>query len=556
MKQVLEKQVKARAGFAVALSVLSAAAIAYGAVHYLSPGPQHDPVMVLISLILLAAALSASVVNAVWFKKASKRLRTPSPNHHAYHDALDEHAMVCVADRDGRITSINTTFANTLGFTPDDLIGRKHSDLVQGSRAAEAYEGALNDASSGEVWSGTQELSSKSGSRIRVLTTVMPRISKDGGRDGAIFVHTDVSAAMASGAEIGRNAVVDALRDGIVVYDAHTFKLIYANDAFLRRTGWSADDPAEQSLTNMFIETELKTFQRYLDPLLKREVSHVLFEFEHDSGPVEVLTHAVEEIDGARSLVSVVRDITERKRDEHLKLSSVSTVSHELRTPLTSIKGALRLIESGAMGSLNPEVSKLINVAHRNSDRLLAIVNDILTLEKLHSGDLMISPEDVDLRALLNDAAESNAPFAAECHVRFVVETMPEPALVRADPHRLMQVMSNLLSNAAKFSPEGAGVVLRISDRGSCWRVSVEDDGPGIPDHAHETLFDSFIQIDSPKNKSIPSTGLGLTICREIVQRHGGRIAFETEEGCGSTFYFELEKASLTKPRSMTTAVA
>jgi signal transduction histidine kinase len=105
-----------------------------------------------------------------------------------------------------------------------------------------------------------------------------------------------------------------------------------------------------------------------------------------------------------------------------------------------------------------------------------------------------------------------------------------------------MQVLSNLMSNAAKFSPAGSTIALRVEDRGDIWRVCVQDSGPGIPEEARKTLFDSFTQVSGIDSKSHPGTGLGLAICREILARHGGHIAFETEIGKGSTFYFELEK--------------
>jgi two-component system sensor histidine kinase VicK len=141
------------------------------------------------------------------------------------------------------------------------------------------------------------------------------------------------------------------------------------------------------------------------------------------TGPVEVLTHLDEAPDGTASLVSVVRDVSERKQAEQIRLSSVATVSHELRTPLTSIKGALRLLESGVAGDLGEDAGRMVSVARRNSDRLLAIVNDILVLEKLSSGQIDIPESPIDLRALLTEAAEANAAFAAECGVRFDVRS-------------------------------------------------------------------------------------------------------------------------------------
>jgi signal transduction histidine kinase len=240
----------------------------------------------------------------------------------------------------------------------------------------------------------------------------------------------------------------------------------------------------------------------------------------------------------------VVRDISERRRAEEAKLNSVSTVSHELRTPLTSIKGALRLLESGVVGELTPEIARVVGVASRNSERLLAIVNDILVLQKLASGEMPFTRRAIDLRDLLLEAVEANAAFAEDCEVRFVLRPAPQPALVSADPDRLMQVMTNLMSNAAKFSPAGSHVELFIEDRGDAWRVAVRDEGPGIPEAARATLFDSFTQVAGVRSAKHPGTGLGLTICRKIVQMHGGVIAFDTEVGKGTTFHFEIEKAA------------
>jgi signal transduction histidine kinase len=257
---------------------------------------------------------------------------------------------------------------------------------------------------------------------------------------------------------------------------------------------------------------------------------------------VEILTHLDETPDGTRVLVSVVRDTSERKKAEQIRLSSVATVSHELRTPLTSIKGALRLLESGVAGELGPDAARMVTVARRNSDRLLTIVNDILDLEKMASGETTFQKKEIDLGALLSEAAEANAAFAAECGVRFETERPEEPALVWGDPDRLMQVMSNLMSNAAKFSPDGSSIRLGIEDREDVWRVFVSDRGPGIPEAARKTLFDNFTQVADMAGKHQQGTGLGLSICREIVSRHRGHIAFETEVGKGSTFYFELGK--------------
>ena len=505
---------------------------------------QQDTVTLAGAIILLLSAALGSVVNVMRTNKVADRIAANQISIALHERALDRHTIVSVTDRDGKITAINRNFTNAFGYEAHEVIGKSPALLYENEASNQTFADVKAQVAGGKVWSGPQSLRSKDGKCVTVQATIFPKLDALGRVIELVSVCTDVSGAMAQSAEVGRNSVAEALSDGVVIYDPETFRLCYANRSFKKRAGWENEDLSGRSINELFTEAEMKMFKRYLDPLVTGESKQVVFDFEHRSGPVEVLTHAVENIHGGQNLVSVVREINERKKAEELKLSSVSTVSHELRTPLTSIKGALRLLDSGVMGELDSDVAKLIGVAHRNSERLLAIVNDILTLEKLHSGDLTIRTESLDLRDLLNDAAEANAAFAMECQVKFVVETFDQPACVRADSSRLMQVMSNLMSNAAKLSPAGTDVILRIDDRDGVWRVSVEDKGPGIPEHARSKLFDSFIQVENTQNKAFASTGLGLTICREIVRRHGGRIAFDTQVGQGSTFYFELEKAA------------
>lgn len=517
---------------------------------------ESDSFMLIAAFILLAAATISGIMNLFRGRSIAVQIAANNLAMNLQEQALEKHTIVSVTGHDGRIVAVNNNFTDVFGYSGEEVIGQKPCLLYPDDTEKLVHEAMLKTIYAGQVWSGFQRLKAKSGQTINVKTSIFPKVDEFGEISEFVTVRTDVSDAFTESAKTGRNSVVEALPDGVFIYDPESFAISYGNENFRRRVGWKSDLAQPKSVTSLFSEEELKLFRRYLVPLIHGESARAVFEFEHESGPVEVLTHLVEDVDGKRNLVSVVRDITERKKAEQLKLSSVSTVSHELRTPLTSIKGALRLLESGVMGELTTDVSKLVGVAHRNSERLLAIVNDILTLEELHFGKMAIKAEEVDLRDILNEAAEANAAFAAECDVKFVVETTAEPAFVCADPDRLIQVMSNLMSNAAKFSPAGSGVKLRIEDRNNSWRVCVEDSGPGIPERSRESLFDSFIQTDNAHDKGFPSTGLGLTICREIVQRHGGRIAFDTEVDKGTTFYFELEKRAGTQKSVNLSAVA
>jgi len=236
----------------------------------------------------------------------------------------------------------------------------------------------------------------------------------------------------------------------------------------------------------------------------------------------------------------IVKDITEQKRMERMKNEFISTVSHELRTPLTSIRGALGLIVGGAAGELPVKVKALASIAHKNSERLVRIVNDILDVEKIKSGKMQLLMQQIDLSVLVREAIEANQAYAEKHHVRLVLEHAPEYAYLMADSDRLMQVMANLLSNAAKFSPEGSQVGIRIDHFKNTLRVSVQDHGPGIPEEFRNRIFEKFAQADTSAARAHEGTGLGLSITRQLAEAMGGTVGFTTEPGKGSIFYVEL----------------
>ena len=245
----------------------------------------------------------------------------------------------------------------------------------------------------------------------------------------------------------------------------------------------------------------------------------------------------------AREIVAVSRDISERKAVERMKDEFVSTVSHELRTPLTSIMGSLGLMLGGLMDRVPDQLKKLLDIAHRNSERLANLMNDILDIEKIESGKMEFRFAAVPLMPLVDQALEANQSYAQRYGVRFVITNAVPSATVRADSERLMQVFDNLLSNAAKFSPPNGEVEVSITQRDDAFRVSVSDHGPGIAEEFRDRVFEKFTQADSSTTRQIGGTGLGLNIVKSIVEKHGGRVDFMTEENEGTTFYFDLPTA-------------
>lgn len=258
--------------------------------------------------------------------------------------------------------------------------------------------------------------------------------------------------------------------------------------------------------------------------------------------PAELSIGRYEE-DGDAGSVCVVRDVTERRRLDEMKNEFVSTVSHELRTPLTSIRASLGLVTGGVAGALPDPVRELLDIAHKNSERLVLLVNDILDIEKIEAGRLEFRRERVSARRLLEQAVAGNRAYGAQFDVRFeMVGDLAADAAVYADVQRIHQVLANLLSNAAKFSPAGGVVEVSLAVDAGNAIFHVRDRGPGIPESFRGRIFQRFAQADSSDVRQKGGTGLGLSISRAIVEHHAGQLGFEDAEGGGTRFFFSLPR--------------
>ncbi len=244
-------------------------------------------------------------------------------------------------------------------------------------------------------------------------------------------------------------------------------------------------------------------------------------------------------------VAGLMRDVNEYRRMEKMKDEFVSVVSHELRTPLTSIRGALGLVAGGVLGPLPEKAQRMIDIAASNSDRLVRLINDILDIEKMESGKVMMQKQDCNAADLMRQASEEMTAMGRDAGVTLSVEPLDAP--LHADPDRVVQTLTNLISNAIKFSPSGGSVDVSAARRGRDVLFQVRDSGRGIPQDQLENVFGRFQQVDASDSREKGGTGLGLAICRSIVRQHGGEIWIQSEgAGKGSTFFFTLPAS--TKP--------
>lgn len=273
---------------------------------------------------------------------------------------------------------------------------------------------------------------------------------------------------------------------------------------------------------------------------LSGENDSVRFENRWRTGPEQyrwLAWHAVAVADD-QLIYAAARDITDRVTIEQMKDEFVSMVSHELRTPLTAIRGSLGLVSAGALGEAPEAIKEMVDVAMTNSERLVRLVNDILDIHKMESGMVSMEFEPTDVGELMARVTQELSATAAESEVRIDVGSGAHEAVV--DPDRIIQTLINLVGNAIKFSPRGGTVWLNAEESGAALRVTVSDEGRGIPHEKLDSIFGRFQQVDASDSRQKGGTGLGLAICRSIVEQHGGRIWAENRAEVGSTFAFEI----------------
>jgi len=336
-----------------------------------------------------------------------------------------------------------------------------------------------------------------------------------------------------------RQAILESIADGVVVV-SDTEEVVMANAVAERILGMTRDKLVGRTIRRLYAEL-LRTGRR-------KGSDRAIFQW----GDKEVTGSMapVRMPDGSvLGYVAVFRDVTRERQAELAKAAFIETVSHELRTPLTSIKGYVELLTAGAVGNVTPQQRHFLEIADRNTERMVSLVNNLIAVSEMERGTIRVEPRPVDMANLVAEAVQAVRQQAATSEVNLAVNLPRDLTSAWGDPQQLRQVVDNLLDNALRYTPAGGRVTVwaaeaHLEDDGTSPHnylvVSVRDTGVGISAEEQELIFERFYRSENPLSVEAGGTGMGLAIVKSLVEAHGGRVWVDSEPGQGSTFSFTV----------------
>jgi two-component system, OmpR family, sensor histidine kinase VicK len=462
--------------------------------------------------------------------------------------------FICTHDLEGNLLSINSHAAATLGYEPDELVGTPLRNRIDPDHLADydAYFAVLKQNPE-QDHQGRFYLRGKAG-QLSIVAYRNKQLQLPG-LDPFVLSHgIDITEQTHAEEELNavmrqRQSILDSVGDGIFGMDLEG-RLTFVNRSGAEMLGYSPQELLGQNMHALIHHsradgTPYPTDESPIFGSVKRETplhigDDVFWRKDGKALPVEYVACPLLESDHVDGIVVAFTDVTERRRLDRMKDEFIATVSHELRTPLTSLRAALGLVASGALEKRPEKIPQMLDIALANCDRLVRLVNDIVDFERIGSGTLPLHKTEWNAIDLLRRAMDPERSFASRAGLHFRIDA--EPVDVWVDGDRILQVMGNLIRNAIKFSEKGGEIRLaaRMSSESEV-TFEVQDQGPGIPEDKLDLIFDRFQQADASDSRVQGGTGLGLALCRGIINQHGGRIWAKNNPGSGSTFSFTVE---------------
>jgi PAS domain S-box-containing protein len=464
--------------------------------------------------------------------------------------------FIFTCSMEGRFTSLNAFTAETLGYRAEALVGRAVADLLDRQGSAD-FQDCLRSLESSEEWQGALALRRSDGVYRRIAFRSR-RMQLPGERPFVLNHGIDITEQHEAEQALHmatrqRELILESVGDGIYGIDLDG-RITFVNQAGAAALGCTPEQLTGRDMHQVIHHTHADgtPYSRSTSPILQalrrcesiRMRDEVFWRNNQTAFPVEYSANPILENGRVSGMVVAFRDVSERRRLEKMKDEFISTVSHELRTPLTSLRASLGLIASGSLDRRPEKQHQMVEMAIANSDRLIRLVNDILDFDRVGKGKLPLDRLPVEAMVLLRRAADVAYPQANQAHITLRIEAPPMQVL--ADEERILQVLNELVANALKFSQ--SDTTIRLSAHPSAEgqvTFSVDDQGRGISPEKLERIFDRFQQGDASDSRALGGTGLGLALCRSIVEQHGGRIWAESTPGMGSKFQFTLPAAPI-----------
>jgi len=497
----------------------------------------------------------------------------------------------------GIVTSWNRGAERIFGYSANEAIGKAIQSLIWPSKENEKDADLLRRISHGERIDHFETIRRhKNGTKVLVSLSMSPIIDSDGTVIGVAKIARDITgrvalerslvesgdqlrlltesearARAASLADRRFRELIENAPDGILQIDG-AGKITLSNHTAETLFGYAENELLARNVEDLVPEAHRKGHAEHRHKFVMAGVSRPmgpnldLYARRKDGGefPVEISLSPVTTDEGIR-VTAVIRDVTERKRtEEHvrtlqksymaelearqkeaerlnrLKDEFLASVSHEFRTPLHTIIGFTDLLSEQLEGPLNETQRAFLRHIHRDSEHLLGLINDVLDLSRIESGGLKLQKENLPVREAIFEAVSAIQPHAEAKSVR-IHEQESNDLYVIADPVRLRQIFYNLLSNAVKFTSPGGMITVTAEPNGSSVRITVTDTGIGMSQQDQKQVFDRFYQVSNKTG----GAGLGLAICKQLVEMQGGSISVESEPGSGSRFHFELPATSV-----------
>ncbi len=468
-------------------------------------------------------------------------------------------------DPDGRVASWNAGAQNIKGYTEEEILGEHFSKFyTAGERAAGVPMDSLRLAAEQGRFESEAQRVRKDGSLFWANVVIQPIRGDDEELVGFAKITRDITERHRNEERLREEVVVrreaeratsaanerlldaiNSINDGFAIYDAEDNLLIH-NQRYLEMHASVGEPVALGASFEELVRGGLDSGEGPVVAPSDTQVEARLTRHRAADGAPHIQkigqtwVMASERSTREGGVVVIETDITDLKQADIIKDEFLAMVSHELRTPLTPIHGALSLIASGKIVKLTDNLAELVEVANRNCGRLISIVDDLLDFTRVSGPRFSIDCRRIALVPFLEHIMENKAIGPASRQIKLSIAPDVMNAEVDADPIRIQQVLDNLLSNAIKFTDPDDCIEVVIERRDESLRVAIVDHGPGIGEDFVDRVFEPFVQADSSSTRRNGGVGLGLSIAKSIVEAHGGSIGFTSEEGVGTTFYFEL----------------